>query len=102
MPREVPLVGSHLLARDRADSGRQLEHLVDQQERFAVRKDLLDLRTAKWQRNGHAVLSLSRRWLRPRRAAFWAFHVWRSHSAANAFASPSCDRFTKSGSLSLA
>ena len=47
--------------------GRQLEHLVDQEERLAVREDLLDRLAAERRRDGHATSeSLSRSRLRPR------------------------------------
>src|SRR5438552_5820446 len=36
---EIPLVLTHGLARDRAGAGCQLEHLVDQEKRLAVRED---------------------------------------------------------------
>ena len=44
---QIPLVGPYGLARDHPLTGLQLEHLVDQEERFAVRKDLLDLGPAQ-------------------------------------------------------
>ena len=67
MPGEVPLVVTNVLARDGARAGPQLEHLVDEQERLAVREDLLDLRAPQRQRHAHATSSSSlRSFLRPR------------------------------------
>ena len=45
--REVPLVGANGLPGDDALAGLELGHLVDQEERVAVREDLFDLRAAE-------------------------------------------------------
>jgi hypothetical protein len=39
---QIPLVLTHVLERNDALAGLELEHLVDQQERLAVRQDRLD------------------------------------------------------------
>ena len=43
VPGEVPLVLAHELARHDPDAWLELDHLVEQQERVAVREDLFDL-----------------------------------------------------------
>ena len=42
MAAQVPLVLPHALAGDDALPGLELEHLVDEEERLAVRQDRLD------------------------------------------------------------
>ena len=46
---EILLVVAHVLARDRPDARRELAHLVDEEERGTVRKDLLDFRAPEWE-----------------------------------------------------
>ena len=58
MPAQVPLVLAHVLARRRSLAGGQLEHLVDEQERLAVRENLLDLRAAKGECDRQTATSL--------------------------------------------
>src|ERR671911_390950 len=54
------------LARDDARAGLELEHLVEQQERVAVREDLLDLRLAEGRVHATPSSSRSRRLFRAR------------------------------------
>lgn len=60
MANQVPLVLAHLLARNHTFSGLELEHFVDEEERFAVRQDGLDLPPSERRLHGSSLLSLSR------------------------------------------
>jgi hypothetical protein len=42
VPGEPPVVGAHVLLRDRADAGLELDDAVEEKERLAMRDDLLD------------------------------------------------------------
>ena len=54
-PGQVPLVGAHELAGDDTHARLELDHLVEEQERVAVREDLLDLSPAERWRERHPL-----------------------------------------------
>ena len=66
MPREEPLVAADRLARDDALARLELEHLVEEEKRVAVRDDLLDHLAAERRRGCQPPTSRSRKRLRPR------------------------------------
>jgi hypothetical protein len=47
MTREIPLVLTHGLPRDGTFTGPELQHLVDEEEGLAMRKDRFDLLASK-------------------------------------------------------
>ena len=60
VPGKPPVVGAHEPRRDDLAARLELDHLVEEQERVAVRQDRLDLLLAERRRGDHAADSVSR------------------------------------------
>ena len=60
VPGEPPVVVAHEPRRDDLAAGLQLDHLVEEQERVAVRQDRLDLLLAERRRGDHVAAPASR------------------------------------------
>jgi len=56
VPAQEPLVSAHAESRAHASAGLEFDDLVDEQERIAVRDDLLDLLAPEWRcEHGHGA-----------------------------------------------